>query len=152
MLASRLSSLPLLALTACLVLASGCRGSRDAGATTMAGTWTGEGQQWNSGDRTMDPDEEWDLRVTLVDAAGGYAGTVEYPDQECGGTLEYVGPNTDPGAQPGDAVFRERITYGTDRCIDEGTVLLRPSGRYLIYAWAITGRPTVAAARLERED
>lgn len=117
----------------------------------MAGSWTGEGQQWNGGDRSQTPDEVWGLRVTLADAAGGgYAGTVEYTDQQCGGTLEYVGPNSDAGAQPGDVVFLERITYGTERCIDGGTVLLRPSGRDLIYAWAISGRPTVAAARLER--
>lgn len=136
-----------------LLVLAGCGGSRGAAAdpTDLSGTWAGEGRQWNTLDRTGDPDDEWPLRVTVAGRGQSLSGSVEYPTLQCGGTLEYVGPNSDPGAQMGDAVFRETITYGTDNCANGGTVLLRRSGRDLIYAWAIDGSVTTAAARLERE-
>lgn len=140
---------------ALVVLVAGCGGSRgvaDGNPYDLTGTWEGEGRQWNAGDRTQDPDDEWPLRVTVAGAASSLSGAIEYPSLQCGGTLEYVGPNRDPGAQPGDAVFRERVTFGTANCADGGTVLLRRSGRDLIYAWAIDGSTTTAAARLERAD
>lgn len=129
---------------------AGCGGSRSAAPGTLAGTWVGEGKQWNDGDRSQDPDDEFEVRVSLVDS-GLSGGSVEYPELACGGTLEYAGPNTGAGAQPGDMVFQERLSYGTDNCADGGTVLLRPSGRYLIYAWSIDGYAAEAAARLSRE-
>ena len=132
-----------------LVVTAGCGGGRDAAITSLAGTWVGEGKQWNDGDRSGDPDDEWTVRIGLG-ASGASGGTIEYPDLACGGTLEYVGPNTDAGAQAGDMIFREKLTYGTDNCADGGTVLLRPSGDALIYAWAIDGYAAVAAARLKR--
>lgn len=142
-----------LALVLTAAVAAGCGGARPAEPESLVGMWAGEGRQWNSGDRTQPPDETWPVRVTMTGTvASGYTGTIAYPEQQCGGSLVYVGPNTAFDAQPGDAVFREEITYGTDRCVDGGTVLLRPSRRSLVYAWAIDGRPTVAAARLERED
>lgn len=139
-----------LLLALALSLASGCAGSRGDVPDTLAGTWVGEGRQWNDGDRTREPDDTWAVRVALgADPTAG--GSIEYPDLACGGTLAYVGPNTQMDAQPGDVIFRESLSYGTDNCADGGTVLLRPSGRTLIYAWSIDGYAAEAAARLERE-
>ncbi len=130
-----------------------CGGSPPVATDPLVGQWAGEGRQWNDGDRTQAPDETWTVRVSVGGSmAAGYTGTIEYPALQCGGSLEYVGPNTDAGAQPGDAIFTEVISYGTERCVAGGTVMLRPSRRHLILAWAIAGRPTVAAARLERQD
>lgn len=137
-------------LTTVFALLAGCGGSRSASLDTLAGTWVGEGKQWNDGDRSREPDDEFPIRVSLVDS-GLSGGSVEYPALACGGSLEYVGPNTGVGAQPGDMVFQESLSYGTDNCADGGTVLLRPSGKYLIYAWSIDGYAAEAAARLERE-
>ena len=133
-----------------VVSLSACGGSRQDSPTGLTGTWSGEGRQWDDGDRTREPSATWPLRLTL-NAAGTPSGSVDYPTLGCGGTLEYVGPNRDAGAQPGDMVFLEKLTYGTESCADGGTVLLRPSGRDLIYAWAIDGFAAEAAARLERE-
>lgn len=148
---------PALAAVVALVLVSplaGCGGSRAATTTdSLAGVWEGEGRQWNDGGRSREPDEEWTIRVTLAPGAtGAYDGSVDYPSLQCGGRLEYVGPNTSLDAQPGDMIFRETITYGTDRCVTGGTVMLRPSTRRgIVLAWAIADRPTVASARLERQ-
>lgn len=149
----RLSSLRLLSLVALGTLLAGCGGSREVTAPGMSGVWAGEGRQWNSGDRTAEPDDRWLVRVTVAeDAMGTPSASIDYPELGCGGRLAYVGPNTALDAQPGDRVFREEITYGTDRCADGGTVMLRPSRNSLIFAWAMDGRPTVAAARLVRQE
>ena len=137
-------------LTATVALLAGCGGSRPATTGSLAGTWVGEGMQWNDGDRSREPDDEFPIRIALT-GSGTAGGTVEYPELACGGALNYVGPNTGVGAQPGDMIFQESLSYGTDNCADGGTVLLRPSGRWLIYAWSIDGYAAEAAARLERE-
>ncbi len=142
-----------LALVLALLITAGCGGSRSAADAplTLSGTWAGEGRQWNDGDRSREPDERWLVRVTLVDDGITPTATIEYPELGCSGTLAYVGANTAADAQPGDRIFREDITGGADQCVTGGTVLLRPSRNALIYAWAMDGRPTVAAARLERQ-
>lgn len=139
------------------VVASGCAGSRPAVEAPFGwtGAWAGEGRQWNDGDRTRPPDERWTVRVAVSDVPGATGvtstATIEYPELGCGGTLEFVGPNTAADAQAGDRIYRETITTGTDRCVTGGTVLLRPSRNSLLYAWAMDGRATVASARLERQ-
>lgn len=137
-------------LAALAVSLAACGGSRMDAPLSLTGTWAGEGRQWDSGDRSQEPDAVWPLRITL-NADGTPSGSIDYPSLGCGGSLEYVGPNSAMDAQAGDMVFRETLTYGTDACADGGTVLLRPSGRDLIYAWAIDGYAAEAAARLERE-
>ena len=138
-------------LSALLLTLAACGGSRDAvGPADYSGTWTGEGRQWDDGDRTRDPSATWPLTVTLT-TYGTPSGSIDYPTLGCGGTLEYVGPNQDVGAQPGDMVFLEKLSYGTASCADGATVLLRPADGDLIYAWAIDGFAAEAAARLERE-
>lgn len=147
------SALLLLTLVLAAPLVTACGGSPPVATDPLVGVWAGEGRQWNDGDRSHAPDETWTVRVSVGGSmAAGYTGTIEYPGLQCGGSLDHVGPNTDPGALPGDAVFTEVISYGTERCLSGGTVLLRPSRRDLILAWAVAGRPTVAAARLERQD
>ena len=139
----------LLLCTLALALAA-CGGSSDLASASYAGTWAGEGRQWDDGDRSREPSATWPLRVTLR-TDGTPSGTIDYPTLGCGGTLEYAGANAGATSQVGDMVFRETLTYGTDACATGGTVLLRPSGRDLIYAWSIDGYAAEAAARLERE-
>lgn len=143
----------LVALTSVLFVLAGCGGVRTAveAPVGMTGVWAGEGRQWNDGDRSRDPDERWLVRVSVADDGVTPTATIEYPGLGCSGTLTYVGPNAAADAQAGDRVFTEEITVGADRCVTGGTVLLRPSRSSLIYAWAMDGRPTVAAARLERQ-
>jgi hypothetical protein len=143
----RPSALALVLLVAAL---AGCGGSPPEAPASIFGVWEGEGAQWNDGDRSREPDDRWPLRITVTRSETGVpeAG-IEYPSFPCGGNLEYVGPSTEPGALPGDAVFRERITYGSDNCFTGGTVLLRPEPGALVFAWAIDSSPTTASARLE---
>lgn len=136
-----------------LLIAAGCGSSPPDAPPTMTGSWEGEGGQWDDGNRDREPDGRWPLEITLTrSASGDLAGAIDYPSLECGGRLEYVGPSTEPDAIPGDAIFREEITYGDDVCFTGGTVLLRLDGRSLVYAWAIDSSPAVAAARLQRAE
>ncbi len=119
----------------------------------MVGTWQGEGGQWDDGDRARAPDRRWPLDITVArTVAGELRGGIDYPSFECGGLLRYVGPSTEVDALPGDLIFREEITYGSDICFTGGTVLLRLDGASLVYAWATDASSTVAAARLQRLD
>ena len=148
-----MARLRLLPLALVVLVVAGCGGSRTAveAPVGITGVWSGEGRQWNDGDRSREPDERWLVRVSVADDGVTPTGSIEYPDLGCSGTLAYVGPNSAADAQTGDRIFREEITVGGDRCVTGGTVLLRPSRNSLLYAWAMDGRPTVAAARLERQ-
>ncbi|WP_217711294.1 serine/threonine-protein kinase [Actinomadura sp. NAK00032] len=89
-----------------------------------AGTWTGRVTQ---NDGKVFP-------MTLVLPAGGAAGRVAYPLQNCSGTETYL-------RRTGDTlVFLERITSGTERCVDTGSVSLTPEtgGDRLVFRYSGT--------------
>lgn len=136
-----------------LLLVPGCGSTPDPAPETIVGAWAGEGRQWDDGDRSGEPDGTWPVRIVVVEGADGDPfGTISYPSFPCSGRLDYIGPSTERDARPGDAVFREVITEGADICFDGGTVLLRADRGFLMYAWATSAAPAVAAARLSRDD
>ena len=144
---------PLLHAAVVAFVLAGCGGAPPEAPATLFGAWEGEGRQYDDGDRFGEPDGRWPLRITVTrGTSGAPEAGIEYPSFPCGGSLEYVGPSTEPDARPGDAIFRERITYGTDVCVDGGTVLLRPEPGALVFAWAIDSAPTTASARLVPAD
>ncbi|MEO3828576.1 serine/threonine-protein kinase [Actinomadura sp. B10D3] len=99
-----------------------------------AGAWTGR--------LTQNDGKVFSARLVLP--AGGAAGRIAYPEQNCTGTETYLG-------ESGGALrFRERITFGTQRCVDTGTVTLTPEagGDRLMFryvgrsggrAWTVVG-------------
>ncbi|MEU4821815.1 serine/threonine-protein kinase [Actinomadura sp. NPDC023710] len=100
-----------------------------------AGTWTGQVTQ---NDGKVFP-------ARLVLPAGGGAGRITYPEQNCAGTETLAG-------RTGETLrFQERITFGAERCVDTGTVTLTPGsgGDRLIFhysgtspsgrQWTVTG-------------
>ncbi|MEM1053892.1 MAG: hypothetical protein AAGI52_00075 [Bacteroidota bacterium] len=137
-----------------LLLLAGCTGPPpEPEPESIYGLWEGEGRQWNDGDRDREPDGTWPVRLDVGRAANGDpAALVDYPSFPCSGRLEYLGPSTEADARPGDVVFREVITEGADICYTGGTVLLRADRGFLLFAWATTQEPTVAAARLTRTE
>lgn len=104
-----------------------------------AGTWPGRVTQ---NDGKVFP-------ITLVLPAGGGAGKVSYPLQNCSGTETFL-------RRTGDTlVFREQITFGTERCVDTGSVSLTPEtgGDRLVFRYSGTspnGRRWTVAGPLSR--
>jgi hypothetical protein len=93
-----------------------------AQAQTLTGHWCGIGEQTN-------PDgakSHWTARMRLT----GPEGRMDYPSLDCGGTLTFE------RAEGDIHVYRERITYGRDRCIDDGLVAVEPAGTSVRWDWA----------------
>jgi hypothetical protein len=115
------------------VLAGGPASAQNA----ILGQWTGIGLQTN-------PSETWTISLTF--RADG-SGTINYPSLECGGELRRE------GARDGVVFYRERITRGQGRCVDNGVVGVFPHADRLMWFW--TGEDTeysdmAASAVLER--
>ena len=118
----------LLAATAALVAAC------SAHAQTPSGQWQGLALDV----RADAPPETYPVRIRVE----GEDVRVDYPTLACGGRLDRLGAI-------GDVVeYRERLTYGLDKCLDGGRVALRPQGGKLLWYWtgAETSEPDVAAS------
>jgi len=98
------------------------------------GKWSGNVKQW--GAKMPDYAVEMDL-----DLSGG--GSIGYPGLECGGTLTFI------RKEERSFFYRERITYGKEKCIDGGTLRLTPRDDKLDWYWF--GGPVSARALLTRE-
>jgi hypothetical protein len=103
-------------------------------------TWTGLGLQADAGGAS----ETWTIRLTL-NADGSLA--IDYPSLGCGGTLTRLRSNGDV------TEYRETLTYGANKCVNNGTVGMLPRGAALIWYW--TGENTaepgdIATAVLRR--
>jgi len=88
-------------------------------------------------------DQDWyNVRITF---AGSWpdklTAHIEYPGLDCGGYLEQTG--VQDGGVP---TFTEHITFGTDRCIDNGTVTLMSNGHWVHFDYqnADTGHHIMA--------
>lgn len=94
-----------------------------SGPGSIAGEWEGSFEETHL--RGSRRSKTYDV-VFSIDS-DGETGSVDYPDQECGGTLELL--------EGGDysSAYREWIEYGD--CIDEGTWHLRPDGAQLTGVW-----------------
>lgn len=73
----------------------------------LNGTW--EGKAYQSNTKTS-----WTLKLTAQD--NSYS--IEYPSLSCGGNWYLVSQDSRT------ARFKERITYGADKCVDNGNVLI----------------------------
>ena len=96
-----------------------------AHAQPLTGYWCGVGEQSNPDGTRSD----WTARMHLT----GPGGTMDYPSLDCGGTLTFE-------RRDGDVhLYRERITYGRDRCIDGGLVAVEPLNTSLRWQWTGSG-------------
>lgn len=101
-----------------------------AGAQQLSGDWSGTAQQSGPGDQRS----QWHARMVL----NGSTGQMDYPSLGCGGPLTFVNKN-------GNIWFyRERITYGADKCIDGGMIAVEPSGDSIQWAWNGSGATATA--------
>lgn len=85
----------------------------------LVGKWVGKGTQSNG--------SAWSIELS-VDAADNYS--ISYPSLSCGGTLALIED------AEGSARFREVITYGKGKCVDNGVVkLVRETPSRLAFLW-----------------
>jgi hypothetical protein len=63
---------------------------------------------------------------------------MEYPSLDCGGTLTFEGTNGNVH------LYRERIDYGRDRCLDGGLVGVEPVGTSMRWEWNGSGAKATA--------
>ena len=115
----------------CLRLMLACLlASAPAGAQTLSGQWCGWAVQIGPGDNRT----EWSAILILK----GPTGSMEYPSLHCGGTLTFEGTNGNVH------LYRERIDYGRDRCLDGGLVGVEPAGTSMRWEWSGSGTRATA--------
>lgn len=102
----------------------------------MTGVWQGAGKQDNN--------SKWTIKVTIRPERY----TIDYPSLNCGGMLELVKESSD------SLVFREVLTYGTERCYNNGkTVLIRVNDTKIRYYWYFENNDKKAAVgELSRQE
>ena len=108
----------------------GLLASAPAEAQTLSGQWCGWAVQTGPGDHRT----EWSAVLSLK----GPTGSMEYPSLDCGGTLTFEG--TDGNVH----LYRERIAYGRDRCLDGGLVGVEPVGTSIRWKWTGSGARATA--------
>ena len=101
-----------------------------AEAQTLSGQWCGWAVQTGPGDHRT----EWSANLSLK----GPTGSMEYPSLDCGGTLTFEGTNGNVH------LYRERIDYGRDRCLDGGLVGVEPVGTSMRWEWTGSGARATA--------
>lgn len=91
------------------------------------GRWAGTGVQGDG--------QSWPLEVDLWTTRSGACASVRYPSIPCAATWICV-------AQSSDGVLeaREELTEGHDRCIDGGTMTMRPVDDHLEWQWQGSGQ------------
>jgi hypothetical protein len=104
----------------------------------LNGVWRGTGHQTPAGDSGAD----WTIAMT-INASGS---SIDYPSLHCGGTLTQLS-RTDTSAE-----FREHITYGQNRCVDGGTIMVKYQKNQLAWSWFGNqgGKQYTAIAVLDR--
>ncbi len=93
----------------------------------LTGVWTGKGFQVLSDGKTT----SWTINMR-IDARGN-ATSIDYPSLNCGGTLTYLRAIGDVRE------YRETLTYGKERCTNNGTVGFRLKLNKLIWYWSGEG-------------
>ncbi len=112
------------------LLAATLAGS-SAPSQTLSGQWCGEAEQTGPGDYRS----RWSATLVLEESMG----RMDYPSLGCGGTLTFE------RAEGRVDFYRERITYGRERCIDGGLVGVQSLQASVHWEWNGSGATATAA-------
>jgi len=107
-----------------------------AGAPSLAGSWSGEVEESSLGGSPQRT--RYEIEVSI--AADGETGTIDYPEEGCGGTLTLLDD------EEFSIAYAERIEYGS--CIDGGVWHLRLSAEGLDAVWLHDSRELVVEGTL----
>jgi hypothetical protein len=90
----------------------------------LSGTWNGSGHQQGT-------QSDWSIRLNVIVDNDTAQFKISYPSLKCGGTW------TLQREFSRSASFIEHITFGTDKCVDGGTVTvaLGATGTTMAYQW-----------------
>jgi len=98
----------------------------------LTGTWEGTGYQ-------TDDNSTWTMRVR----AGRRKILIQYPSLNCGGEWKLK------RQWARGALFRERLSYGKERCADNGSVLIeRLNKNQIIFLYRNAGQKEVTASAI----
>ena len=102
----------------------------------LSGAWEGTGYQ-------IDTDTTWPMRLSV--RGNRYA--IEYPSLKCGGTWQLLSVDS------WKARFREKISFGLEECVNNGSVVIQRLGHgQLAYRFYNRGsRRVTASAILNRK-
>ena len=94
------------------------------GQSNPVGIWKGKAYQANP----AGPGMSYDISLRINETGNGI---IQYPSLSCIGTLI---------RQPGDVIqYREQLTLGKERCVDNGKVVLEKRGDQLFWQWSGQG-------------
>jgi hypothetical protein len=101
----------------------GVRSEEKGFSPAYVGTWSGYGNQNNG--------TNWTIRLSIVPGSvDSVVGKIDYPSLGCGGEL------TLKQASNSSIELFENLTYGMDRCVNQGTDVLKlSSNRKLEFSW-----------------
>jgi hypothetical protein len=89
-----------------LLLTFGCKVTSIQNITN--GSWRGAGYQYDINDM-------WEMKLS----AKGEKFIIDYPGLQCGGKWQII------SKADSQIVLKENITYGTDKCLNNGTIILK---------------------------
>ena len=106
----------------------------------LRGVWEGTGYQ-------TDDASTWPMRLTVKrSTSSGPIYSIDYPSLNCGGRWRLLSMNQNR------IRFRELLTYGQDKCSDNGLVIIERKGGQSIFLYANQGsREITASAVLNRK-
>lgn len=130
MVIKRLLILLLLVLSLCTVVSA-----QEPNEFGFEGVWKGSGSQ----DRTT----FWTIKITVSE--NKYL--IDYPSVRCGGRLILTNKNDER------IEFRESLTYGRDKCINNGKVILVKDGsNHILFQWYYKNGKKGARGTLTRQQ
>jgi hypothetical protein len=107
----------------------------------LGGTWVGTGYQ-------IDDNSTWSMKLTVAQLKNGRRRfSIEYPSLNCGGRWKLLNSNRRK------LVFREQLSYGQEKCSDNGRVRVeRINSRQILFLYSNQGsREIIASAVLNRK-
>lgn len=106
----------------------------------LRGVWEGTGYQ-------TDDASTWPMKLTVKRSkSGGRIYSIDYPSLNCGGRWRLLSMNQN------QARFRELLSYGQDKCADNGLVVIERKGSQSIFLYSNQGsREITASAVLNRK-
>jgi hypothetical protein len=107
----------------------------------LRGSWEGTGYQ-------IDDNTTWPMKLTITQPKNrGRTFSIDYPSLNCGGRwkLQTISPR--------QAIFREQLRHGQDKCANNGRVRIdRVSNKQILFLYSYKGiREISASAVLNRK-
>lgn len=100
----------------------------------LIGVWEGVGKQNNN--------SVWSIKITIRPTHY----LIDYPSLNCGGVLDFI-KEIDKSV-----MFKETLTYGTDKCISNGTTVLSiETEHHILFDWFYPEGSHGAKGNLKRQ-